>query len=157
MKVRVFFALLLLGAPLVASAAPSESDLYSEAESRYLGHNYTAALEAYDSFLSSYPLSARTADVQYRRVVCLYRLQRYREAVTLSDDVQKRYSSTRYLAYVPLWKGLSLYALGSYSLAVDSLDAFLSSDKDPELTPQALVHRALALHALANDQAAIQN
>jgi TolA-binding protein len=153
----VLFSLLLLGGPVVASAAPTESDLYAEAESRYLGHNYSAALEAYDSFLAAYPLSARTADVQYRRVVCLYRLQRYREAVTLTGDVEKRYRSTRYVAYVPLWKGLSLYALGSYSLAVDSLDTFLTTEKDPEFTPQALVHKALALHALANDGAAIQS
>ncbi len=148
-------SLLLLGGPVAATAAATESDLFSEAESRYLGRNYTAALEAYDSFLAAYPLSERVADVQYRRAVCLYRLQRYRDAVALTDEIERRYRSTRYFAYVPLWKGLSQYALGSYSLAVDSLNAFLAGERDPEFTPQALLHKALALHALSNDAEAV--
>ncbi len=155
MIVLLLCSLLFLGGPVAASAAPAESDLFSEAESRYLGHNYTAALEAYDAFLAAYPLSERVADVQYRRDVCLYRLARYKEAVALADDIGRRYRSTRWFAYVPLWKGLSQYALGSYSLAIDSLDAFLSGETDPEFTPQALLHKALAQHALSNDTAAV--
>jgi pentatricopeptide repeat protein len=147
--------LLFVGSPQHVMAAPAESDLFSEAESRYLGKNYTAALEAYDAFLVSYPLSERVADVQYRRSVCLYRLTRYRDAVQLIDDIEKRYRSTRYFAYVPLWKGLSLYSLGSYSLAVESLDAFLAQASDPEFTPQALVQKSLALVQLADDTGAI--
>jgi TolA-binding protein len=143
--------LLFLCGPQAASGAPAESDLFSEAESRYLGRNYTAALEAYDSFLAAFPLSERIADVQYRRATCFYRLGRYKDAEQLLSEVEKRYRSTRYFPYVPLWKGLALYELGSYSLAVESLDAFLAGTSDAELTPQALLHKALALMALSND------
>ncbi|HEY9592928.1 MAG TPA: tetratricopeptide repeat protein, partial [Spirochaetia bacterium] len=147
---------LFVAAPQPVSAAPAEADLFAEAESRYLAKNYTAALEAYDQFLQAWPRSERIADVQYRRSVCLYRLTRYRDAVQLIGDIEVRYRTTRYFAYVPLWKGLSLYALGSYSLAVDSLDAFLASgQKDPEFTPQALLHKALALSSLSNDAQAV--
>jgi TolA-binding protein len=148
---------LLVGSPQVAGAAPVEGDLFAEAESRYLGKNYTAALEAYDSFLAAFPLSERVPDVQYRRAVCLYRLARYRDALQLIGDIEIRYRSTRYVAYVPLWKGLSQYALGSYSLCVESLTLFLNGPPDPELTPQALLHAALAQEALENDAAALSS
>ena len=135
-------------------AAPAENDLFAEAESRYLGKNYAAALESYDAFAAAYPLSERIADVQYRRAVCLYRLDRYRDAVQLIGDIEVRYRTTRYFSFIPLWKGLSLYGLKSYSLSVDNLDKFLAGPADVEFTPQALLHKALALQALSNDAAA---
>ena len=142
---------LLIGAAPAVHAAATEAELFSEAESRYLGRNYAAALEAYDGFLRAHPLSERAADVQYRRAVCLYRLERYSEAVTQLEDVGRRYGSTRYIAYVPFWKGLALYHLRSFSLCVASLDEFLAREKDAELTPQALLHKSLALQALGSD------
>jgi FimV-like protein len=139
---------LLLGAAVPVSAAPSEAQLFAEAESRYLGKNYAAALEAYDGLLAAFPLSERAADVRYRRAVSLYRLGRWQESAAALDEVGRRYRSTRYIAYVPFWKGLALYRLESWSLSVASLDEFLAGEKDPELTPQALLHRSLALDAL---------
>ena len=150
----IFSVLLLLAPGARAFAVPAEDDLFAEAESRYLGRNYAAALESYDEFAAAYPLSERIADVQYRRAVCLYRLERYRDAVKLIGDIEVRYRTTRYFAFIPLWKGLSLFGLKSYALCVDSLDAFLAGPRDPEFTPQALLHKALALQALSNDDGA---
>ncbi len=147
--------LLFVGGAQPVAAAPAESSMFAEAESRYLGKNYAAALEEYTAFLAAYPLSERVADVEYRRAVCLYRLARYGDAVRLIGGIEIRYRTTRYFAYVPLWKGLSLYALQSYALSVESLDAFLSGPPDPEFTPQALLHKALALEALSNDADAL--
>jgi cellulose synthase operon protein C len=125
-------------------AAPTEAELFSEAESRYLGKSYTAALEAYDALLSAYPLSDLAADVQYRRAVCMYRLERYRDAARLLEQVGTRYRSTRYRDYVPFWKGLCQYQQAAYSQAEKSLREFLDSIQDPELTPQALLYLALS-------------
>jgi TolA-binding protein len=155
MKAIILCVLLAAGTVASLSAAPAEGDLFAEAESRYLGKNYTAALESYDAFLAAYPLSERIADVQFRRAASMYRLGKYKDAVTLLEDIEKRYRSTRYFAYVPLWKGLSLYGLGSYARSVESLETFLSTTRDPEFSPQALLQRSLALSALANDTAAI--
>lgn len=145
---------LLLAGPVALQAAPSEAQLFSEAESRYLGKNYVAALEAYDGLLKAYPLSERVPDIQYRRAVSLYRLERYPEAAGLLDEVSRKHRSTRYIAYVPFWKGLALYHQQSYSLAVQSLDEFLAGERDPDLTPQALLHKSLALQALGADEEA---
>ena len=155
MTLIILCVLLLAGGSQQVFAAPAEADLFAEAESRYLGKNYTAALESYDSFLAAYPLSERIPDVQYRRAVCMFRLGRYRDSLQLIGDIERRYRSTRYVAYVPLWKGLSEYELGSYSLSVESLDAFLAGEKDPDFTPQALLMKARALAELSNDTDAI--
>ena len=154
MKFPVACLLLLVAGAGLAVAAPAENDLFAEAESRYLGKNYAAALETYDAFAAAYPLSERIADVQYRRAVCLYRLDRFRDAVQLIGEIEVRYRTTRYFSFIPLWKGLSLYGLSSYSLCIDSLDAFLLGPADPEFTPQALLHKALAQQALSNDDGA---
>jgi len=148
--IALIFCLLLCG-PVAAHAAPSEAQLFSEAESRYLGKNYVAALEAYNGLLRAFPLSERVADIQFRRAVCLYRLERYPEAVRLLDEMGRKYRSTRYIAYVPFWKGLALYRQQSYSLAIQSLDDYLAAERDPELTPQALLHKSLALQSLGSE------
>ena len=75
MIIFMLCALLFVGGSQSLSAAPVEGDFFSEAESRYLGKNYTAALESYDAFLAAYPLSERLPDVQYRRATCMYRLE----------------------------------------------------------------------------------
>ncbi len=155
MTALILCVLLLAGAVQPLSAAPVEGDLFSEAESRYLGKNYSAALEEYDAFLAAYPLSERVADVQYRRATCFYRLNRYRDSLQLISDIERRYRTTRYFSYIPLWKGLCQYAIGSYSQSVESLEVFLSGPADPELTPQALLHKSLDLVALSNEEDAI--
>jgi len=60
---RALAVLLLLGSAVQLAAAPAENDLYAEAESRYLGKNYAAALDAYDRFVADFSLSERIADV----------------------------------------------------------------------------------------------
>ena len=153
----VLCVLLLAGGTQQVFAAPAEADLFAEAESRYPRRTTPRRSKSYDSFLAAYPLSDRIPDVQYRRATCMYRLGRYRDSLQLIGDIERRYRSTRYIAYVPLWKGLSQYELGSYSLAVESLDTFLSGEKDPEFTPQALLMKARALAELTNDTDAISN
>jgi TolA-binding protein len=157
MIIAMLCLLLLTGGAQSLAAAPAEGDLYAEAESRYLGKSYAAALESYDAFLAAFPQSERVSDVQYRRATCYYRLGRYRDALSLIADIETRYRGTRYFSYVPLWKGLSQYELASYSLCIESLDQFLAGPKDAELTPQALLHKALAQIALGSDEPALSS
>jgi TolA-binding protein len=144
----------LLAVPLPAHAARSEADLFAEAESRYLGGTYSAAIEAYDSFLEAYPRSSLVPDAHYRRSVALLRLERWQEASDALREVETRWRATRWIGYVPLWQGIALYHLGSWSLALASLDRFLAGTPDPDLTPQALLHRGLCLVSLEDPVAA---
>lgn len=138
----------LLAVPMPVHAARSEADLFAEAESRYLGGTYAAAIEAYDAFAEAYPRSSLVPDARYRRAVSLLRLERWQEASDALREVETRWRATRWIRFVPLWQGVALYHLGSWSLALASLDRFLAGTADPELTPQALLHRALCLVAL---------
>jgi TolA-binding protein len=153
---RRFFLFFFLAGTLPLWAVSSEADLFSEAESRYLAKNYAAALESYDGFLRQYPLSSLISDVQYRKAVCLYRLGRYQESSQLLHDVGMRYRSTRYIEYVAFWEGLCRYRLKSYEQSVERLGVFLGAVKDPELTPQALLYKALSLVALEDPAGAVE-
>jgi len=129
-------------------AAPAAGELYTEAESRFLDGNYTSALVEYDEFLQQYPSSDLAADVQYRRAVCLYQLGNYKDASSLLAEISRRYRWTRYLEAVPLWQGLSLYRLSSYTPSLVNLNEYLATGKDPKLVPRALYCKALDLEAL---------
>ena len=63
--------LLLLGSAVRVTAAPAENDLFAEAESRYLGKNYTAAPIEQLSPTTRFPSGSLTCNT--RRAVCLYR------------------------------------------------------------------------------------
>ncbi len=152
-----FVLLFLFVGAVSAWSATSEADLFSEAESRYLGKNYSAALEAYDSFIARYPVSNLVADAQYRKAVCLYRLSRYSDSLAQLHEVELKFRSTRYYAYIPLWQGLVQYRLESWSLAVESLNAFLKGPVDRELTPEALLYKGLAQSQLGDKAGALES
>jgi TolA-binding protein len=144
----------LLAVSFPAQAARSEAELFAEAESRYLGGAYAASIEAYDAFAEAYPRSSLVPDAQYRRAVALLRLERWQEASDALREVERRWRATRWIAYVPLWQGVALYHLGSWSLALERLDRFLAGPPDPDLTPQALLHKGLCLASLDNQAGA---
>jgi TolA-binding protein len=150
MEKKVFAAVffVMLASPVLLRAQPAASELFTEAESRFLNNNYTAALVEYDEFLQMYPSSDLIADVQYRRAVCLYQLGNYQKASDLLTDISLRYRWTRYIEAVPLWQGLSLYRLSHYTPSLVSLNEYLARGKDPQLVPRALLCKALDLEAL---------
>jgi TolA-binding protein len=139
------FPTLLLPLRAAAGAAlGGERELFSEAERRYFSKRYGVALELYEEFLGDFPLSTQVPDVQYRRAVCLFRLNRFEEARSAFEAVEKRYRATRYIGYVPFWQGVIAYQVGDHGTAREKLDTFLLVSKDPELRPQALLYKALS-------------
>ncbi|MGA2765470.1 MAG: tetratricopeptide repeat protein [Spirochaetia bacterium] len=148
MRMRSLAILVLLAGSVSLWAAPASGELFTEAESRFLDKNYTAALVGYDEFLQLYPSSDLAADVQYRRAVCLYQLGNYQQASSILSDVALRYRWTRYIEAVPLWQGLSLYKLSRFTPSLVSLNEYLSTGKDPQLVPRALLCKSLDLEAL---------
>ncbi len=144
-------AVLLFFVAMSAWPQNTESELFAEAESRYLGKSYAAALDSYGEFLSRFPLSDLAPDVQYRRAVCFYRLRKYPEAYRLLQEIERKYRTTRYRDYLPFWEGLCLYQQKEYALSVEKLDAFMTKTKDPELAPQTLLYRSLSLVELGEE------
>ncbi len=135
----------------------TESELFAEAESRYLGKSYAAALDSYDEFLSRFALSDLAPDVQYRRAVCLYRLRKYPEAYRLLQEIERKYRTTRYRDYLSFWEGLCLYQQKKYALSVEKLDSFMTKTKDPEFAPQTLLYRSLSFVELGEESRAVES
>ncbi|MCK5094387.1 MAG: tetratricopeptide repeat protein, partial [Spirochaetes bacterium] len=142
-KIIVPILILIMLIPFSLLAFTPESELFSEAESRYYSKNYAVAIELYDEFLKAFPLSDLVPDAQYRKAVCLFRLERYSASRTLFDAVERRYRATRYIDYVPFWKGVILYKLADFSGSRNNLESFLKKVYDPDLVSQALLYKAL--------------
>lgn len=120
--------LLVFGLILVTSAWSQQSDreLFNEAESRFETQDFELAIERYQTLVESHPLSPFVADSQFRTAVAFYRLGRFDEANALLARVDARYRSTRYLAYVPFWRGVVSYELGSFAEAIKFLESYIS-------------------------------
>jgi TolA-binding protein len=142
MKKVLVWVLLFSGISPVFSV--TESELFSEAEGYYRAGNYLLALDAYAEFIEEHPLSDRVADAQYRRGVCLFRLGRFREALSIFDEVERRYRSSRFFDYVFFWRGVAYFRLDNYLQADQSLGVFLQNVEDRELSPQAYLYKAQA-------------
>ncbi|MGA2614003.1 MAG: tetratricopeptide repeat protein [Spirochaetia bacterium] len=147
-RMRLAAIFIMLAGPVSLWAAPAAGELFTEAESRFLNKNYTAALVEYDEFLQLYSSSDLLADVQYRRAVCLYQLGNYQQASEVLSDVALRYRWTRYIDAVPLWQGLSQYRLSRFTPSLVSINEYLTTGKDPQLVPRALLCKSLDLEAL---------
>jgi TolA-binding protein len=130
--------------PLSAFGFSEERELYSQAQSRYLSNNYTAAFETFDEIVRRYPLSDLVPDAQYWKAVCMFRLGSFDEALELFDVVERRYRATRFIGLVPFWKGITLFQKKAYEEARVQLSLFLDGEGDPELVDEALLHRAMA-------------
>ncbi len=149
-KKRTLFALLWLVLPLSLCAYAAPDDLFREAESRYFSKQYVVALGTYRELVEQFPISPLAPDARYRIAVCLFRLDRYQESYDEFSAVEKRYRTTRYIEYVPFWKGTAAYYLGSYEEARKLFDLFLERTPDPEFSKKALLYKALS--ELATEQ-----
>jgi TolA-binding protein len=140
---RYLYALVIL-VPLGLYGFSQERELYSQAQSRYLSNNYSAAYETFDEIVRNYPMSDLVPDAQYWKAVSLYRMGRLEEAIELFELVERRYRATRFIDFVDFWKGVALFQLGSFEDAHRHLVSFLERSDTTELTLEALLYRAMA-------------
>jgi TolA-binding protein len=136
--------IIVILAPLCAYGFSQERELYSQAQSRYLSNNYTAAFETFDEIVRLYPLSDLVPDAQYWKAVCLFRLGMLDDSLELFEVVERRYRATRFIDLVPFWKGVALFQKKAYEEARDQLIHFFEEGGDPELIDEALLYRAMA-------------
>jgi TolA-binding protein len=149
--------LLLCLFPVLMAFAETEAKDFREAENHYSSGNYLLALELFDSFVKTNPLSDRFGDAEYRRGMCLFHLERYGEALDIFERLKQRRTPSRYSDYISLWLGITSYHLADYPKSLQSLETFLAwarESRDRELIPQALYYRGLSELALENYPAA---
>lgn len=149
---RTLLGILLACVAVSLSAQQSDRELFNEAERRFQSQDYELAIDRYEALIRQYPVSQHIPDAQYRRAVAFYRIGRLDRALELLDLVERRYRSTRYLGYVPFWRGLVYVDLGQPAEALPALTEFVAAATDPEagvvvdpeLLNQALLYKALA-------------
>jgi len=140
-KLLLIFVILV---PFLGYGFTQERELYSQAQSRYLSNNYTAAFETFDEIVRRYPLSDLVPDAQYWKAVCMFRLGQFDEAIELFDVVERRYRATRFIGFVPFWKGITFFQKGAFQEARAQLGLFLVKGAENELVPEALLYKAMA-------------
>lgn len=146
---------LSVGVLSTLSAQNDERESFLDAESRFLSKDYSLALDRYDDFLRRHPDSAYAPDARFRRAVALYFLGRNSEAYDSLSLIEARYRATRYLPYVPFWKGVIEYDKGDYSKAVQRFEALAAAPPEQDLLRQALLYQGKASAALNRPAEAI--
>lgn len=147
-RFEFLWLILLLSLPLAGLGAQSlEREAFLDAEARFLGGNYALALERYDEFLQAWPASSYAADARYRRAISLYRLGRASEAYRALLTLESRFRATKYIVYVPFWKGVIEYDRGEYAAAIPRFEALRVKPPDRETLRQSLVYLGKAAAA----------
>ena len=145
-------------------AQTADSELFREAERRFMAGNYELALDRYQTLIAQYPVSQFVPDAQFRMGVALYRLGRGQEAFDQLSRVDRRYRSSRFIAYVPFWQGVISYEHARYREAIEYLSRFVEVSEESEtgtLAPdettenQAFLYLALARLELGDAAGAI--
>ena len=150
----LFFLFLSLGSVLYAQN--TERDLFLDAEARFSGGNYALALEQYEEIIRKWPDSTYNADARYRRAIILYRMGKSAEAYRAFETVEKRYRSTKYLAYIPFWKAVIEYEQQEYGKAFQKLAAIQFDSLDDSTQQQVLLYRGKCALALDDTDNALQ-
>jgi len=141
-KALCALALFLFAAPALRAETP-ERDLFAEAESFYYAKNYPLAVEAYGKFVDAYPFSELVPDAQYHRALGFFFLGKYDESLALLDLIPKRYRSTRYLSFVPFYRGMIRFDRKDFAGAIGDFGAYLEKGSDAALSAQARYYRAV--------------
>lgn len=134
-----------------------DREAFLDAEFRFLGGNYSLALEKYDEFIRQWPDSVYAADARYRRAVTLYRLGRSDAAYAAFSTVESRYRSTKYMAYIPFWKGVIEYDRGDFLFAIGRFTTLVKEPPDQDTYRQSLLYLGKAYAALGDTDRAIES
>ena len=135
-------------------ALSAERILFNEAESRYKNGDLDFALSRYEDLLQEYPLSEYAPDAYFRIAVITLRSGALEEAESLFFRVEKRYMNTRFIDYLPFWKGLIKFKQDQWDEASDLFALFLENNP-VSLVREAYLYRAKAEYTAGRIKSAI--
>ena len=144
MKRSILLILLLLSSVF---AFADDRELFFEAEGRFRGGNYSAALDLYGRLIEQNHISRYVPDAQFRSAICLYQLGRFDESFHLFEKIRQRYSSTAYFALVPFWQGRIALEVDQYENAAFYFDEYIKGGDSSQIS-EAYLYRAMSYHKL---------
>jgi len=136
-------------------AQNTDRDLFLDAEARFQGGNVSLALEQYDELIRKWPDSPYSGDARYRRAIILYRMGKLQEAYRAFEAIEKRYRSTKFMAYIPYWKARIEYDEKNFAKAYQLLATLSLNKLDEEIRQQALLYKGRAALALDDTEGAL--
>jgi TolA-binding protein len=151
---KIFFGLSFLILITSIYAISPERQIFNEAENRYNNGDLDFALNRYQELMEEYPLSEYAPDAYFRIAVITFRSGNIEEASILFDRIEKRYLNTRFIDYLPFWKGLISFNQANWDDAAVLFSIFL--DKNPgSLLKEAHLYGAKAEYNAGRNKSAI--
>jgi len=151
-KITIGLIFLLTLSSLFAVSA--ERRIFNEAESRYKNGDLDFALSRYQNLIEEYPLSEYVPDAYFRIAVITLRAGKLEESKTLFERVENRYKNTRFISYLPFWKGLIEFKYEEWKDASTYFSIFLESNPD-SLIKEAYLYWAKAEYSLGKIKVAV--
>ncbi|MCK5198539.1 MAG: tetratricopeptide repeat protein, partial [Spirochaetales bacterium] len=151
---KLIIGLLFIFSISTLYALSAERILFNEAENRYKNGDLDFALSRYEDLLEEYPLSEYVPDAYFRIAVITLRSGDLEGAESLFYRVEKRYMNTRFIDYLPFWKGLIKFKQDHWDEASDLFALFLEN-KSVTLVKEAYLYRAKAEYNAGRIKSAI--
>ncbi|MBN1525454.1 MAG: tetratricopeptide repeat protein [Spirochaetales bacterium] len=127
----------------MAFAQTPEQELFTEAESFYFSKNYGLALESYQEFSDNFKQSELYPDVQFHLALCYFYLEQYEESLAVLEKTERRFRSTKFLQFIPFWKGMNRYRKKEYIPALEDFTKYLEFGLVNNITEQAVYYKAV--------------
>lgn len=125
---KITISLILIFTTVSMFALSTERIIFNEAESRYKNGDLDFALNRYEYLMENYPLSEYVPDAYFRKAVITLRFGRVAEAEVLFNRVESRYRNTRFIDYLPFWKGLIEFKQENWKSSSTFFSSFLENN-----------------------------
>ncbi len=151
---KITIVLLLILTISSLSAVTPERIIFNEAESRYKNGDLDFALNRYEELMEEYPLSEYVPDAYFRKAVITLRFGKIEEAEILFERVGNRYKNTRFIDYLPFWKGLIKFKQENWEESSALFSIFLENNPS-SLRKEAYLYQAKAEYTLGRIKSAV--
>lgn len=136
------------------SALTPERIIFNEAESRYKNGDLDFALNRYEELMKEYPLSEYVPDAYFRKAVITLRFGDIEESEILFERVENRYKNTRFIDFLPFWKGLIKFKQENWEESSALFSIFLENNPS-SLSEDAYLYQAKAEYTLGRIKTAV--
>ena len=151
---KITISLILIFTTAILFALTPERIIFNEAESRYKNGDLDFALSRYEYLMENYPLSEYVPDAYFRKAVITLRFGKVEESKALFDRIEGRYRSTRFLDYLPFWKGVIEFKEENWEKSSALFSLFLENNPS-SLLKEAYLYWAKAEYTLGKIKSSI--
>ena len=151
-KITIILLIIITASSLYALT--TEGILFNEAENRYKNGDLDFALNRYEELMEEYPLSEYVPDAYFRKAIITLRSGNIEESRILFDRIESRYKNTRFIDYLPFWKGLIEFKQEKWEESSVFFSVFLDKNAS-SLQKEAYLYWAKAEYSLGLNKSSL--